>query len=181
MVDILYRPFDIRKTMFTGKSKGFLAYPRAETMKQMLKPNLGLITSRQQVLSGFRHVLVSKDVIESGAVSLKTKEWNYLCPLYLYPEDGQLYVDAAGAIPAAREPNIDLLIGREIASKIGAVYYGVAEYPAEKGDTRLTPEDIFITPMLFSTARLIAPAMQSSSKLTSRACHLRATKFSLQN
>ena len=141
---ILYRPFDTRYTYFTGKSGGFLKRPRTETMEQMLKPNLGFITSRQQVLAGFRHLFVSNSVIESAVVSLKTKEWNYLLPLYFYPDKGEsLFVGAVGNIPAARQPNIDLTIAREIASNIGAVYYPIAEYPTKEGDTRLTPEEIF--------------------------------------
>ena len=141
---ILYRPFDIQYTYFTGKSGGFLKRPRTETMKEMLKLNLGLITSRQQVLSGFRHILVSSNIIESGAMSLKTKEWNYLFPLYLYPEEGEgLFVGQAGVIPAARQPNISLTVGREIAEKIDRVYYPVAEYQTKDGDAHLTPEEIF--------------------------------------
>lgn len=42
---ILYRPFDIRNTLYTGKTKGFLAYPRAETSRHFVnKENISLIT-----------------------------------------------------------------------------------------------------------------------------------------
>jgi len=141
---ILYRPFDLQYTYFTGKSGGFLKRPRTEIMKEMMQPNLGLVTSRQQVLSGFRHILVANKIIESGAMSLKTKEWNYLVPLYLYPEQGaSLFVGEAGSIQAARQPNISLTAGREIAERIGRVYYPVAEYPTKDDDERLTPEEIF--------------------------------------
>lgn len=87
---VLYRPFDIRKTAYTGKSKGFLAYPREKTFRHFSgRSNLGLITVRQQSTFDFQHILVTKWMIESGAISLQTKEWGYVFPLYLYSDDGQ--------------------------------------------------------------------------------------------
>lgn len=142
IVNILYRPFDLRKTLFTGKSKGFIAYPRAEMMNQMLKANIGLITCRNQNFE--RVAFVSNALVDlrtySNPGSIGT---DYLMPLFLYPQSGQLYVGAVGSIPAAREPNIDLSIGRGIAEKIGRIYYPISEYPTKDGDVRLTPEEIF--------------------------------------
>lgn len=86
--DVYYRPFDIRKTIYTGKSKGFIGYPREKTFNNFLKNNLGLITVRQQSTFDFQHILVTKNMIESGAISLQTKEWGYIFPLYLYSKDG---------------------------------------------------------------------------------------------
>ncbi len=141
---IQYRPFDTRYTLFTGKSKGFVAYPRAEVMTHMRRDNLSLLSCRQLAVDGFQHTFVSKDISERCTVSIKTKEVGYVFPLYLYPEKGEsLFVGAVGNIPAARQPNIDLTIARKIASNIGAVYYPIAEYPTKEGDTRLTPEEIF--------------------------------------
>ena len=48
IVSILYRPFDIRFTYYTGQSRGFLCRPRAEVMEHMLAgENVGFITTRQ--------------------------------------------------------------------------------------------------------------------------------------
>ena len=86
---VLYRPFDVRQTAYTGKSKGFLAYPREKTFKHFAdRKNIGLITVRQQSTFNFQHVLATKLMIESGAISLQTKEWGYIFPLYLYGESG---------------------------------------------------------------------------------------------
>jgi len=86
---VLYRPFDIRKTAYTGKSKGFLGYPREKTFRHFVdKGNFGLATVRQQSTFDFQHILVTKTMIESGAISLQTKEWGYIFPLYLYITDG---------------------------------------------------------------------------------------------
>ncbi|MFM6621470.1 MAG: type ISP restriction/modification enzyme, partial [Dolichospermum sp.] len=50
---ILYRPFDIRYTYYTGKSRGFICMPRNDVMKNMiLGDNIGLITVRQQSQTG---------------------------------------------------------------------------------------------------------------------------------
>ncbi|MGK7922212.1 MAG: type ISP restriction/modification enzyme, partial [Trichodesmium sp.] len=49
--------------------------------------NLGLITTRQQSQPGNWHLFgVTENIIESCAISNKTKEINYLFPLYLYPD-----------------------------------------------------------------------------------------------
>ncbi len=87
-VNILYRPFDIRHSIIQKTSGGFIGRPRYETTKQFLHENLGLVTVRQLSTFGFQHVLVTKSMIESGAISLQTKEWGYIFPLYVYADDG---------------------------------------------------------------------------------------------
>ncbi|MFM6280276.1 MAG: type ISP restriction/modification enzyme, partial [Dolichospermum sp.] len=63
--------------------------PRNDVMKNMiLGDNIGLITVRQQSQSGeWSLVGTTQDIIESCAISNKTKEINYLFPLYIYPEN----------------------------------------------------------------------------------------------
>lgn len=113
---VLYRPFDVRQTAYTGKSKGFLAYPREKTFRYFVdKENIGLITVRQQSTFDFQHILATKFMIESGAISLQTKEWGYIFPLYLYTEDG------------SKTPNLKKEIVEEIEKIVG----------------KTTPEDIF--------------------------------------
>jgi type I restriction-modification system DNA methylase subunit len=91
---VLYRPFDIRQTVYTGNSKGFLAYPREKTFKNFVnKENVGLVTVRQQSTFNFQHVIATKHMIESGAISLQTKEWGYIFPLYVYTEDGSKIIN----------------------------------------------------------------------------------------
>jgi len=83
---ISYRPFDIRYTYYTGKSRGFHCMPRDEIMHHMQEENMGLVVCRQQNKTGFYHTFVSDKITEACVVSNKTKEINYLMPLYLYPE-----------------------------------------------------------------------------------------------
>lgn len=80
---VLYRPFDIRHTYYTGRTRGFICMPRAEVMRHMLAgQNQALIVPRQH-----------KD--EFGAFitptigthkSVAAYDINYYFPLYLYPE-----------------------------------------------------------------------------------------------
>jgi len=111
---ILYRPFDFRKSVIQKHSGGFIGRSRYKTTKQFFNQNLGLITVRQQSTFSFQHIFVTSYMIESGAISLQTKEWGYIFPLYLYAEDG------------TKTPNIN----KEIVSKI------------EANIGKATPEDI---------------------------------------
>jgi len=91
IVQILYRPFDVRYTYYTGKSRGFLCMPRPEVMRHMLKENLALCTVRQ-VKTGdkWQHCLVSDKIIESCYVSNRTSEISYLFPLLVYPDNEKI-------------------------------------------------------------------------------------------
>lgn len=86
---VLYRPFDTRFTFYSGKSRGFICRPRREVMQHMLTgANLGLICCRQQSQAGagWGHCGVTRSIVESCAISNKTREINYLFPLYTGPE-----------------------------------------------------------------------------------------------
>ncbi len=84
IVPILYRPFDIRYTYYTGRSRGFHCRPRPGIMNQMKHENLGLISVRQVAEGIFNHVLVSNSIIESR-ITLSNKGIAFIFPLYLYP------------------------------------------------------------------------------------------------
>ncbi len=60
-----YRPFDIRKTYFTGKSKGFMSYPRNEIMRHFSKNNIALIFERQATIGDYTNVFISSCIVES--------------------------------------------------------------------------------------------------------------------
>lgn len=83
IAQILYRPFDLRYTYYTGKSRGFLCMPRPDIMPHMLKNNIGLITVRQVAEGVFNHSLVADTIVESR-VTTSNKGIAYLFPLYLY-------------------------------------------------------------------------------------------------
>lgn len=141
IVPIAYRPFDVRYTFYHKSLIWGMSKP---TMRNFLnRDNLGFLLCRQ-VNNNFGHVFITNKLVESSYISNKTKEINSVFPLYLYPEKNEgLFVGEVGAILAARQPNISLTFGREVAEKIGRVYYPIAEYPTKDGDERLTPEEIF--------------------------------------
>jgi predicted helicase len=87
IVTILYRPFDIRYTYYTGKSRGFICMPRSLVMRHMLQENIGLITVRQVPEGVFNHCFVS-DTIVDNRLTTSQKGIAYIFPLYkyVYPE-----------------------------------------------------------------------------------------------
>ena len=92
IVPILYRPFDIRYTYYTGTSGGFHCRPRPEVMNNMKNFNIALILPRRVETSDrWSHVFCSEKMVEHVAVSLKTID--YVFPLYINfrSEDGNLF------------------------------------------------------------------------------------------
>jgi predicted helicase len=86
IVPILYRPFDVRYTYYTGHSKGFQCMPRPEVMNNMMKDNIALITSRLTKGEKFKHALVSNTISEVILLSPKTSNNAFVFPLYTYSE-----------------------------------------------------------------------------------------------
>ena len=85
IVQILYRPFDTRFTYYTGQSRGFLCYPRAEVMGHLLAgENVGIITTRQT--RDQWGIFATSNIIAHKACS--AYDINSLFPLYLYPGVG---------------------------------------------------------------------------------------------
>ncbi len=81
-VKIHYRPFDIRWTYYTGKSKGFHCMPRGEVFEHFLESeNLGLICYRTCGASGLDNIFVSNGIIDLHFVGSGSQ----IFPLYLYP------------------------------------------------------------------------------------------------
>jgi predicted helicase len=117
---IHYRPFDVRFIYMTNKSGGFIGRPRLETMKHMIREgNYGLITVRQQSTFDFQHVLITDAIIESGSISLQTKEWGYIFPLYLYSDaDDNQALDSW----LSRMPNLNMTIVNQIAESLNLLF-----------------------------------------------------------
>ena len=83
---ILYRPFDVRFTYYTGASRGFHCRPRKEVMREMAAPNLSISLTRAiEISRGFEHVLASRHLTTLHTTSIK--KVNYHFPLWLYPQE----------------------------------------------------------------------------------------------
>lgn len=118
---LLYRPFDVRFTLYTGKTKGIQGYPRYDKMRHMINnENISLIICRQQSTFDFQHVICTKYISDMCVISSQTKEGAYFFPIYLYPEEG--------SFDAERRPNLDEKIWAQINAAIGK---------------EASPEDIF--------------------------------------
>jgi hypothetical protein len=104
VVPILYRPFDVRHTYYTGRSRGFIGQPQKKVMSQLLQDNLALMSPRRvEHVGPWQHAFVSGLIADHVAVSLKTID--YVFPLYLYP-DGER--DLFTAMEASeRTPNLN--------------------------------------------------------------------------
>lgn len=87
---VLYRPFDIRYTYYTGKSRGFLCRPRSEIMQHfLLGENIALITSRLTKGETYKHAQVTDKITEVICMSPKTSNNGFIFPLWLYPDPDQ--------------------------------------------------------------------------------------------
>ena len=98
---ILYRPFDIRYTYYTGQNRGFLRWAYPDFMRHMLAgENLGLITVRQVAEGVFNHAFITENIVESR-ITLSNRGIAYVYPLYLYPS-----AELPDASHQERRPNL---------------------------------------------------------------------------
>jgi hypothetical protein len=107
---ILYRPFDVRHSYYTGKASGFMVRPRPEVMRHMLAgPNFGIVCCRQMSQMDEEWSLVGSTrlPIESCTISNKTKEINYLFPLWRY-QDGKQAANLSPSSTAALQSALRL-------------------------------------------------------------------------
>ncbi|HSW90033.1 MAG TPA: type ISP restriction/modification enzyme [Patescibacteria group bacterium] len=88
IVNFSYRLFDDRFTFYTGKSSGFHSRPQNRVNGQMLNDNLGLLIPKQLATREYHHVFLSDKIADFCVTTNKTKEANYLFPLYIYRDDG---------------------------------------------------------------------------------------------
>jgi hypothetical protein len=143
---ILYRPFDIRWTVYDSN---VAVHRRERVMRHMLSgENLGLSTTRSvEIGDGFQHVFCSRNLIQHHTVSLK--EVNYLFPLYLLPSEdangkGQANLDVQTSHwapgPGGRRPNLNPQFIADIEKRVGLSFVSDG-----KGNLKKTfgPEDVF--------------------------------------
>lgn len=81
IVPILYRPFDVRYTYYTGQSRGFICRPRQDVMRHMLAgENVALLMPKQH--KDEFGVLATMSI--SAHKSVAAYDINYHFPLYTY-------------------------------------------------------------------------------------------------
>ncbi|MEW6663882.1 MAG: type ISP restriction/modification enzyme [Thermodesulfobacteriota bacterium] len=133
IVPILYRPFDVRYTYYTGRSGGFHCRPRSEVMVHMLRENLGIIASKQ-----FKEepgAFVTKAIM--GHKTVNVYDINYLFPLYLYHEKANPRKGALKGALMLFEPE------RPYETRTPNVSGPVMEQLSKALKKRIPPEDLF--------------------------------------
>ncbi|MEW6201846.1 MAG: type ISP restriction/modification enzyme, partial [bacterium] len=137
IVPILYRPFDIRYTYYTGKSRGFHCMPRPEVMWHMIKKNMGLITIRRsRSQESWKYALVTDNII-AGATAITSLDINYLFPLYLYKQGEPKKRKSVPTVMMLFEPRADYEVRQPNLSPALIVQL-TKSYKKEP-----SPEDIF--------------------------------------
>ena len=115
MIRCLYRPFDVQWCYF---DEAAMDYPRRE-LKQHVdgRENVCMLLPRQIGFPPWQHSSASTIVAESCVISTKTKEQNYVFPLYLYPNgelpEGDLFAHGNG-----RRPNLSAEFVRDFCEKL---------------------------------------------------------------
>ena len=127
---ILYRPFDLRVTVF---DRNVAVHRRERVMRHMLAgPNCGLIATRQaSVDSGYSHVLASRFLVDNRCV-YSSRGIMFLMPLYVYPTKEHF--------GSAHEPNLGRDFIKAVSSAIGLEF---TPDGAGNLDTSFGPEDVF--------------------------------------
>ena len=133
---ILYRPFDIRHTYYTGNCRGIHCMPRPEIMRHMISgKNVGLITVRQVAEDEFNHALAVDSIVESR-ITFSSKGAGYLFPLWLYPGKSL----SSSILDSQRRPNFSLRFLAALANAPGLPQSDESDNPLPRG---VLPEDIF--------------------------------------
>lgn len=120
LTPILYRPFDVRWTYYSGKASGFHCRPRGEVMRQMLDDvNLALVSARSNKSENPDHFFCSTTPSEAKAGESTTQ--SALFPLWLTSATEKK--DLFNAAPAANEhkPNLAPAFLAAVQEKLGLV------------------------------------------------------------
>ena len=115
IVPILYRPFDIRFTYYTGQTRGFICMPRFEVMRNMLKDNLAVVSARSNKSQDCDHFYCSRFITETKCGESTTQ--SCLFPLYIYPDTE----NAQGTLFIERTPNLSQNFLNAIRKKLGYI------------------------------------------------------------
>ena len=108
IVPILYRPFDVRYTYYTGKSRGFHCMPRHEVMQHMLKENLGLMTLRKGLPNyNYSWIYATDTIVGHGVYYNGNQSTEYLFPLYVYLAKEKTKNRSFGSAMMLFEPEAD--------------------------------------------------------------------------
>ncbi len=113
---VLYRPFDIRYTFYTGKTKGFHCYPRNEVMQHFVNnDNLGIIFKLGNAEENSVSAMITTNIIDFRSWSRPGMQGgDYIAPLYINSTNQRSLLDNT-----YRLPNLNMQIVQQFSEKIG--------------------------------------------------------------
>lgn len=115
IVDISYRPFDIRKTVYNPY---IFVHRRERVSSQFLdSENIGLCFCRQTVSSEFHHAFVTTLMADDNYISNKSRERGYILPLYIEKKEKEL-----SGIEKSIKVNFEEEFIEQFAKKVGFEY-----------------------------------------------------------
>lgn len=143
IIPILYRPFDVRWTYYTGPiGKGFLQCPRGTIMQSMVSTeNYALVIGRQgQAVGNIEWCLAFISMAMPTDLNLFYRGGGMVFPLYRYSYEFGVQ---------KKKANINEELAKKIASLMGSVYM---EKCVEQNQDTITPEDLmyYIYAVLYS-------------------------------
>lgn len=154
VIRVNYRPFDYRYTYYPIETISKIIVrgdSRVSLMRNMILPNLGLITRRTaENTRTWQQVFVSSTPIDINFLSAQT----YIHPLYLYDsEKSQLSLHNESNNSTGRSPNLSDEYIQKLADKIGLTFIMDGQ-----GDlsNNFGPEDIFY----YNYAILFSPSFR---------------------
>ena len=132
---LLYRPFDIRYTYYTGRSRGFHCMPRGKVASQLFPhSNKAIIATRNaSPTNPFTHIFTTA-AIPIGRAFPDLATITHLFPLYVYPSEKQFQLENG------RRPNLNPDFVKAVSDKLGMKFIedGWGNFPETFG-----PEDVF--------------------------------------
>ena len=129
---IRHRPFDIRRTYYTGRSLGFHTSPRNDIMPHLLNENIALCVCR--IVKGgkqWQHVLISDEITENCYLSSGSSESAHVFPLYIYDNPN------ASGMSAERNLNLNPDFLKVLSEK-----FALPQITSSKPPQGVSPEEI---------------------------------------
>ena len=115
---VSYRPFDLRKTFYSGKQNGFVCNGRYNVMKHLLNENIGLIVKRGWNESKSAPAFISKYISDRRFWSRPGMQGaESIFPLYLYSDNKSDFLSSESRIP-----NLNPEIVNQISKNIDLVF-----------------------------------------------------------
>lgn len=114
IINLMYRTFDNKFTLYTGFSSGFLGRPRDTITNHFItNDNIGLLLRRNTPPVPFTHVFLTNCMISEGVLGIDPNGRESIFPLYIYSEEfGEM----------KRTPNLNDSIVRKLSQVLKLPY-----------------------------------------------------------